>query len=194
MVVSLSFALCSLSAFHPLSLFFVTGAGDGEGSGPFSSMAFFGFYKARGRPLFLWEETGERKSATLVSLGFPLLRTKKMVIKAWCAAGCVCWSPGSVFLSPSFSSVPLLISLFFLASPLFFFLKSSFFFFFRLPFQSLRSPFLFFLFSSLCFLYFVVHGFFSSPSLQPTPVFQSSYAYIEPSGLVTGGRLRVDHH
>lgn len=129
MVVSLSFALCSLSAFHPLSLFFVTGAGDGEGSGPFSSMAFFGFYKARGRPLFLWEETGERKSATLVSLGFPLLRTKKMVIKAWCAAGCVCWSPGSVFLSPSFSSVPLLISLFFLASPLFFFLKSSFFFF-----------------------------------------------------------------
>jgi hypothetical protein len=28
------------------------------------------------------EETGERWSATLVSLGFPLLRTKKMAVKA----------------------------------------------------------------------------------------------------------------
>jgi len=66
----------------------------------FSSVAFSGFYKARGRPLFLWEETGERWSATLVSFSFPLLRTKKMVIKAWCAAGCVCRSPGSVFSFP----------------------------------------------------------------------------------------------
>jgi len=75
--------------------------------------------------MFLWEETGEQWSATLVSLGFPLLRTKKMAIKAWWVAGCVCQSPGSVFFSPSFSCVPLLVSLsiYSLSIPLFIFLR-----------------------------------------------------------------------
>jgi len=60
------FFLYRLFVFSPSS---ISGVEDGEGSDPFSSVAFSGFYKARGRPLFLWEETGERKSATLVSLG-----------------------------------------------------------------------------------------------------------------------------
>ena len=38
---------------------------------PFSSVAFSGFYKAGGRPLFLWAETGEPKSALFISSLIP---------------------------------------------------------------------------------------------------------------------------